>query len=149
MTGVQTCALPILEQRGTAPIATGVNYAELLRRPQLSYELLAPFDPGRPELPKEVWEQAEIQIKYEGYIKKQLADVREMRRLEERPLPPALDYDQVVGLRLEAKEKLKKRRPQNIGQASRISGVSPADVSVLLIWLAGEENRRGERTEND
>ena len=139
----------LLEQRGTAPIATGVNYAELLRRPQLSYELLAPFDPGRPELPKEVWEQAEIQIKYEGYIKKQLADVREMRRLEERPLPPALDYDQVVGLRLEAKEKLKKRRPQNIGQASRISGVSPADVSVLLIWLAGEENRRGERTEND
>ncbi len=138
----------LLEQRGTAPIATGVKYAELLRRPQLSYELLAPFDPGRPELPKEVWEQAEIQIKYEGYIKKQLADVREMRRLEERPLPPALDYDQVVGLRLEAKEKLKKRRPQNIGQASRISGVSPADVSVLLIWLAGEQER-GERKEND
>lgn len=138
----------LLEQRGTAPIATGVKYAELLRRPQLSYELLAPFDPGRPELPKEVWEQAEIQIKYEGYIKKQLADVKEMRRLEERPLPPALDYDQVVGLRLEAKEKLKKRRPQNIGQASRISGVSPADVSVLLIWLAGEQER-GERKEND
>lgn len=125
----------LLERQGTAPISTGVGYAELLRRPQLSYALLAPFDPGRPRLPKEVWEQAELQIKYEGYIKKQLAEVKEMRRLEEKPLPLDLDYDTVVGLRLEAKEKLKKRKPQNIGQASRISGVSPADVSVLLIWL--------------
>ena len=128
----------LLEEKGTAPIATGVRMSELLRRPQLDYESLAPFDPQRPVLPREVWEQAQLQLKYEGYIKKQLADVREMRRLEARVLPGWLDYDQVTGLRLEAKEKLKKRRPQNIGQASRISGVSPADVSVLLIYLSGK-----------
>ena len=137
----------LLERQGTAPIVTGVKYAELLRRPQLNYELLAPFDPDRPALPREVWEQAELRIKYEGYIKKQLADVKEMRRLESKPLPPELDYDRVVGLRLEAKEKLKKRRPQNIGQASRISGVSPADVSVLLIWLAGEQEKGEKRND--
>ncbi len=125
----------MLESKGTAPLSTGVHCADLIRRPQVSYEDLAPFDPERPELPWDVKEQVEIQIKYEGYIAKQLAQVEQMRRLESRALPEGLDYATVRGLRLEAIEKLNRIRPANIGQASRISGVSPADVSVLLIYL--------------
>lgn len=126
----------LLVSRETSPIATGMRLCELLKRPQLSYASLAPFDPERPDLPAQVCEQVEITIKYEGYIKKQLEQVEQMRRLEGKQLPGDLDYQSIGGLRLEAVEKLMRLRPLNIGQASRISGVSPADVSVLLIWLS-------------
>ena len=125
----------MLESKGTAPLTTGVHCADLIRRPQVGYEDLAPFDPERPELPWDVKEQVEIQLKYEGYISKQIAQVEQMRRLENKELPENLDYNTVRGLRLEAIEKLNRIQPANIGQASRISGVSPADVSVLLIYL--------------
>lgn len=125
----------MIVSRETAPITTGAHLADLIRRPQVSYADLAPFDPERPPLGREVIEQLEVEIKYEGYIKKQLAQVEQMRRLESKPLPDALDYQSIAGLRLEAREKLQKVRPINLGQASRISGVNPADVSVLLIYL--------------
>lgn len=125
----------MLESKGTAPLSTGVHCADLIRRPQISYADLAPFDTERPELPWDVCEQVEIQLKYEGYISKQIAQVEQMRRLENKELPEDVDYSTVRGLRLEAIEKLNRIRPTNIGQASRISGVSPADVSVLLIYL--------------
>ena len=107
----------------------------MIRRPQLSYEILTPFDIDRPDLPDDVFEQVEIDLKYAGYIKRQIAQVAEMRRLEVKIIPENIDYNSVVGLRLEAREKLNKIRPHSIGQASRISGVSPADISVLLIYL--------------
>ena len=107
-------------------------------------EALAPVDAERPNLPAPVFEAVEIKLKYEGYIRRQQADIAEMRRLEERTLPQGMDYANITGLRMEAREKLQKVRPANIGQASRISGVSPADISVLLIWLAKmEEGRTG------
>ena len=124
-----------LEQAGSTPITQPVRLAELLRRPQVSYAALAPFDPDRPAIHPHAAEQAEIEIKYEGYLKKQEAQVREMRRLEEMPIPEDFDYAAQRGLRLEAVEKLCRIRPANIGQASRISGVSPADISVLVILL--------------
>ena len=125
----------LLTERGTAAISTGSSLADLIRRPQISYADLAPFDAERRELPRAVTEQAEISLKYEGYIKRQLKQVEEFSRLESRPLPHDIDYDAISGLRLEAREKLKKIRPENFGQASRISGVSPADISVLMIWM--------------
>ena len=128
----------LLVSRETSPMKTGMKLAELLRRPQLDYDALAPFDPTRPDLPKAVSEQVEIELKYEGYIRRQEAQVREMRRLEGKRIPDGIRYDTIEGLRLEAREKLGKARPQNVGQASRISGVSPADISVLLIYLAKE-----------
>ncbi|MCR5663398.1 MAG: tRNA uridine-5-carboxymethylaminomethyl(34) synthesis enzyme MnmG [Oscillospiraceae bacterium] len=127
-----------LTGRGTAPAAAGCSLADLIRRPQLSYAELAPFDPGRPALPRAVAEEAEIKLKYEGYIRRQLRQVEEFARLEERTLPADLDYDAIPGLRLEAREKLKKLRPENFGRAGRISGVSPADLAVLMIAV---ENR--------
>ena len=129
----------ILVSRGTSPLVTGAHLADLLRRPQLSYAALTAFDPTRPDLPDEVLEQVEIDIKYEGYIRRQKAQVEEMRRLECRKLPQDIDYTQITGLRLEAIEKLNKVRPENVGQASRISGVSPADITVLLIYM--EKNK--------
>lgn len=126
----------LLVSLGTAPLKTGVKFAELLKRPQLTYENLAPFDKNRPDLPYEIFEQVEIEIKYEGYIKRQQAQIDEMRRLEKKLIPADMDYNEISGLRLEAAEKLAKIRPASIGQASRISGVSPADISVLLIHLA-------------
>ena len=129
----------LLEARGTAPVASGVSLADLIRRPQLSYADLAPFDPERPALPRAVAGSAEINLKYEGYIRRQLKQVEEFSRMEGHALPPDLDYDAIVGLRLEAREKLKKIRPENLGQAGRISGVSPADLAVLMIYL--EKNR--------
>lgn len=126
-----------LLERGTAPLSSGTSLAELIRRPQLGYECLAPFDPDRPELPRPVWYAAEISLKYEGYIKRQLKQVEEFARMEKKLLPDDIDYDTVTGLRLEAREKLKKIRPHSFGQASRISGVSPADISVLMIWMEG------------
>lgn len=131
----------ILVSRGTTPVSTGVHLIDLLRRPELNYEVLTPIDTARPELPASVFENVEIEIKYEGYIRRQKADITEMRRLEQRVLPKKLDYTTVTGLRLEAQEKLEKIRPASIGQASRISGVSPADISVLLIWLARQEEK--------
>lgn len=125
----------MLEAHGTAPLTEGIRASELLRRPQISYADLAPFDQGRKPLPEAVVEQVEIGIKYEGYIKKQLAQVEQMHRLEEKKIPEDIDYKSIHGLRLEAAEKLDRIRPMNIGQAGRISGVSPADISVLLIYL--------------
>ncbi|MBR5310757.1 MAG: tRNA uridine-5-carboxymethylaminomethyl(34) synthesis enzyme MnmG [Oscillospiraceae bacterium] len=125
----------MLIEKGTAPLTEGTRLSELLKRPQISYNDLAPFDLNRPELPEDVIEQVEIEIKYEGYIKKQLAQVEQMHRLEEKKIPEDIDYSAIHGLRLEAIEKLNRVRPMNIGQASRISGVSPADVSVLLIYI--------------
>lgn len=126
----------LLEERGTAPMTTGMRLSDLIKRPQLSYDLLAPFDKERPELSFAVKEKVEIEIKYEGYITRQQAQVNEMLRLESRAIPSDINYDDIKGLRLEAIEKLKKIKPTNIAQASRISGVSPADVSVLLIYLS-------------
>ncbi len=126
----------LLEEKGTAVMTTGMRLSDLIKRPQLSYDVLAPFDKDRPELPFSVKEKVEVEIKYEGYITRQQAQVNEMLRLENRLIPADIDYDSIKGLRLEAVEKLKKIAPKNIGQASRISGVSPADISVLLIYLA-------------
>jgi tRNA uridine 5-carboxymethylaminomethyl modification enzyme len=128
----------LLVSRETSPLNTGVRLSELLKRPQLNYELLTEFDVNRPTLPYEIFEQVEIDIKYEGYIRRQQAQVDEMHRLEVKKLPEDTDYNSIHGLRLEAREKLSKIRPHNIGQASRISGVSPSDISVLLIYLEKE-----------
>jgi len=126
----------ILVQAGTAPMTTGMRLSDLVKRPQLTYDMLAPFDKERPLLSRDVASKVETEIKYEGYISRQQAQVNEMLRLENKHIPADIDYNNVYGLRLEAVEKLNKIRPTNIGQASRISGVSPADVSVLLIHLA-------------
>lgn len=126
----------LLEEQGTAPMSTGMRLADLVKRPQLTYDMLAPFDKERPDLPRNVRDKVETEVKYEGYISRQQAQVNEMLRLEKKLIPADIDYDKVYGLRLEAVEKLNKIRPANIGQASRISGVSPADVSVLLIYLS-------------
>ena len=133
----------ILVSRETSDVTTGIRLIDLLKRPELSYEALAPVDKSRPDLDRAVFEQVEISVKYEGYIKKQLAAVENMRRLETKRLPDDIDYMNVTGLRLEAQEKLNKIKPLNIGQASRISGVSPADISVLMIYLM-KQNNRGE-----
>lgn len=126
----------LLESAGTAPLSTGIRLSELIKRPQVSYDMLAPFDKERPPLSHSVREEVEVEIKYEGYIARQKAQVNEMLRLEGKKIPENIDYNDVYGLRLEAREKLDKVRPADIGQASRISGVSPADVSVLLIYLS-------------
>jgi len=130
-----------LVENNTAPLSTGCKLADLIRRPQLNYSILAEFDPERPELPAEVCEQVELQIKYAGYIDKQLAQIENMRKLEKKSLPENIDYSSVRGLRLEAVEKLNKVKPLSIGQASRISGVSPADVSLLIVWLEQHQRR--------
>ncbi len=129
----------MLVSRETSPVTTGTRLIDLLKRPQLDYKCLAPFDVTRPDLEPNLFEQVEIEIKYEGYIQKQLKQVEQMKKLEKKQLPADFDYKQLGGLRLEAQEKLNKIKPLNIGQASRISGVSPADVSVLLIWLASKK----------
>lgn len=129
----------LLRERGTAELSSGASLAELIRRPQLDYLALAPFDPERPELPRPVWYEAEISLKYDGYIKRQLKQVDEFTRMEKKLLPDDIDYDEVAGLRLEAREKLNRIRPRSFGQASRISGVSPADISVLMIWMEGRK----------
>ena len=134
----------ILVSRGTSPLTTGAKLADLLKRPQITYMDLEPVDKDRPQYSTAVFEAVEIELKYEGYIKRQRADIEEARRLERKRLPQDVDYSAIQGLRLEAGEKLNKVKPENIGQAGRISGVSPADISVLLIWLASKE-REGER----
>ena len=131
----------ILVSRETSEITSGVRLIDLMKRPQLGYDALKSIDKARPELDPNIFEQVEIEIKYEGYIQKQLKQVEQMKKLEVKQLPNDFDYNEIEGLRLEAREKLNKIKPLNIGQASRISGVSPADISVLLIWLA-QNNRR-------
>ena len=125
----------LLTARGTAPVADGARLIDLLRRPQVSYDDLRPFDPAAPELPGAVREQVEISVKYEGYIRRQQRQVEDFEQLEKHALPDRMDYSAIQGLRLEAREKLDAVRPLNLGQASRISGVSPADVGALMIWL--------------
>ena len=125
----------LLRSLGSTEISTGVKLAELLRRPELSYLALAPLDIDRPILPSAVVRTAEIQVKYQGYIKRELSEVERQRKLEDKKIPTDINYKSILGLRLEAAEKLDKIRPMNIGQASRISGVNPADISVLLIYL--------------
>lgn len=133
----------LLVSRETSPLSSGARLDDLIRRPQLSYADLAPFDDGRPDLPLDVAEKVEVEIKYEGYLKRQQSQINELKRLEKRILPPDFDYDAVVGLRDEAREKLKKIQPMSIGQASGISGVNPADVTVLIVWLE-KMNRKGD-----
>ncbi len=125
----------ILVSRETSPIVSGVKLIDLLKRPQINYECLKSIDEGRPDLNEQILEQIEIEVKYEGYIKKQLSQIEELRRLEYKILPSNINYSTILGLRLEAIEKLNLVKPENISQASRISGVSPADISVLLIWI--------------
>lgn len=128
----------VLEQHGTTPVATGIRLEDLLRRPQITYDTLKELGADNPLLDPLVREQVEVEVKYEGYVRRQQADIEEMRRLENRILPDTVDYTTISGLRLEAQEKLQRVRPRSIGQASRISGVSPADVSVLIVWLTSK-----------
>ena len=128
-------ANPLLEQYGMPPVISGVSLGDLIRRPQLDYEAIAELDRRRAPLPRSVRSTVEIDIKYAGYIKKQLAEIARMEKLEEKRLPEDIDYLSLRGLRIEAAQKLDKFRPMTVGQASRISGVNPADVSVLLIYL--------------
>lgn len=125
----------ILKDAGTTPLERGCKLAELLKRPQLTYKLLCDVDESRPNLPKEIFEQVEITIKYEGYIARQMQQIKEMRRIESKKIPADIDYSKLKGLRLEAVEKLSKIRPENLGQAGRISGVNPADIAALNIIL--------------
>ncbi len=133
--GVKPDIQKILEDNGSTPLQSGVTMAELIKRPELSYEKLKPVDKERPDLPDDVQEQVNIAIKYEGYIERQLRQVEQFKKLENKKIPVNINYDEVYSLRLEAKQKLKKLRPASVGQASRISGVSPADISVLLVYL--------------
>ncbi len=130
-----------MEKHGSAALITGASIAELCKRPELDYELLAEIDPERPELPYSVREEVGIEIKYEGYIKRQLQQVEAFKKLENKKIPENIDYEEIRNLRIEAKQKLGKIRPENIGMASRISGVSPADISVLLVYLE-QRNRQ-------
>ena len=125
----------LLASYGSIPLGTGTTLAELMRRPELDYEKLAPLDEERPHLPEEVCEQVNILIKYEGYIDRQVKQVEKFKRLEKKRLPVPYDYAKISGLRIEAQQKLNEFQPFNIGQAGRISGVTPADVSVLLVYL--------------
>ena len=134
-------ANPILEKYNSTPIKTGLRLSELVRRPELNYERLAPVDETRPELPEAVLEEAEIKMKYKGYIDRQIDQVNKFKKLERRLLPEDINYDDVYGLRIEARQKLNKVRPKSLGQASRISGVSPADMSVLIIHMEANRNK--------
>ena len=124
-----------LTEKGTSDAPDGCSLIALLRRPQIHYGELAPFDPDRPDLPADVAEQVEISVKYEGYIQRQRKQVEDLRKMERHKLPQDLDYQSIQGLRLEAREKLNAVRPLDLGQAARISGVSPADIAALMIYL--------------
>ena len=146
MQRLESCGVPasaelnaMLERRDSAPVANSARLADLLRRPNVSYEDIAPFDPDRPELPLAVTEEVEIQVKYAGYLSRQEKQVEAFRKEEKRMLPADLEYHAISGLRLEARDKLSAVRPMSVGQAGRISGVSPSDIAVLLIWL--EQNK--------
>ena len=131
----------LLKNNNSSALTTGVKMAELLRRTEMNYELLGEIDENRKELPKEVTQEVEIEVKYKGYIKLQQAQVEKFKKLEAKLLPQDIDYSTIKGLRLEARQKLNKIKPNSVGQASRISGVSPADISVLLIYLE-QTNRK-------
>ena len=135
--GTTEAVQALLESYESTPLTSGTTLAELIRRPELSYEKIAPIDKHREELPYDVKEQVDINIKYDGYIKRQMRQVEQFKKLERKKIPDDIDYDKVNSLRIEAIQKLKEYRPASIGQASRISGVSPADISVLLIYLGG------------
>ncbi|MBQ2866153.1 MAG: tRNA uridine-5-carboxymethylaminomethyl(34) synthesis enzyme MnmG [Clostridia bacterium] len=132
----------MLESRGTTPLDRACSLADLLRRPQLDYAGLEPFDPGRPELSKRVWSLAETEIKYEGYIKRQKSDIEQQKKLENSPLPADIDYMSINTVRTEAREKLQQIRPETLGQASRISGVSPADIGALMVYLSHRGDKK-------
>ena len=133
--GTSEAVQNLLKQHESTPLTSGTTMAELIRRPELNYEALAPVDPNRPELDYDVVEQVNINIKYDGYIKRQQHQVEQFKKLESKLIPEDINYDEIQSLRIEAKQKLNEMRPSSIGQASRISGVSPADVSVLLVYL--------------
>ncbi|MBY0758700.1 MULTISPECIES: tRNA uridine-5-carboxymethylaminomethyl(34) synthesis enzyme MnmG [Sellimonas] len=133
--GTSEAVQNLLKQYGSTPLSSGSTIAELIRRPELSYEILAPIDPQRPNVSHETSEQININIKYDGYIKRQMRQVEQFKKMEKKRIPEDIDYDKVKSLRIEAVQKLKEQRPVSIGQASRISGVSPADISVLLVYL--------------
>ena len=133
----------LLESYESTPLHSGISLAELIRRPELNYEVLAPVDPDRPKLLRGVAEQVNIHIKYDGYIRRQQKQVEQFQKLENRKIPEDLDYDEIPSLRIEARQKLKIVKPVSVGQASRISGVSPADISVLLVWLEQKKGRKG------
>ena len=128
----------LLEQYKSTPLKSGTTLAELIRRPELSYEAIASLDKERQELSWDVKEQVDINIKYDGYIRRQLKQVEQFKKLEARKIPEDLDYEQIGSLRIEARQKLEAYRPISIGQASRIAGVSPADISVLLVYLSSK-----------
>ena len=130
-----------LKSQGTAELTTGSKLSELLKRTEITYDLLGTIDKDRPELGEQVKEEVEIQVKYDGYIKLQEAQVEKFKKMEKKLLPEDLDYNTVKGICLEARQKLNKHKPHSIGQASRISGVSPADISVLLVYLQTEKKR--------
>lgn len=147
MMGGNSRVQAFLEAHGSTPLKTAMSLADLLSRPELNYELLEEIDQDREPLPSEVTEQVEIELKYSGYIERQLRQVEQFKKMEKRRIPENLDYDQVPSIRIEARQKLKQIRPENVGQASRISGVSPADISVLLVYLSGIHRRNGEQIE--
>ena len=136
----------LMDAHASTRLKTGVPMAELVRRPELGYAALVPLDPERPALAEDIQEAVDIAIRYEGYIRRQQAQIEQFKKMENRKIPKGLDYSQISVLRLEARQKLTKIKPENFGQASRISGVSPADISALMIWLSahGREARRDE-----
>ncbi len=161
---VRTLVLPpsealraFLDAHGSAQVQTGIRLADLLRRPELDYPMLAEVDPNRPDLPKEVWEQVAITIRYEGYLERQMQQIAQFRKQEARRLPQDVDWRQVHGISLEARQKLWQHKPESLGQASRISGISPSDIAVLQIWLeterrrglTGDQAEEGNRTPSD
>lgn len=137
----------VLRSIGSSEIKSGITLYELIKRPEITYENIEKIDKERPYLPKDVTEEVEIEIKYEGYIKKQIEQVEQFKKLELKKIPPYINYDDIQGLRLEARQKLSKIRPENIGQASRISGVSPADISVLLVYIEQIRRKKGKEDE--
>lgn len=143
MIGASRNVQDLLVSFGSIPLNTGTSLAELIRRPELNYDMLAPIDPDRPDLPKEVTEQVNINIKYEGYISRQIKQVSQFKKLEKKKLPKELDYRKVHSLRIEAVQKLNQIKPVSIGQASRISGVSPADISMILVYLEQQKHKEG------
>ena len=132
-------ANPVLEENGTTPVVTGIRLSDMIKRPELDYQKVSSVDAERTELPDAVCEQVEIKLKYKGYIERQLIQVEQFKKMEQKRLPEDCDYSKIYGLRIEARQKLEKIRPANLGQASRISGVSPADISVLIIWLEAQK----------
>lgn len=139
----------LLISLGSTPLESGAKLAELIRRPELTYDKLSPIDPDRQDLPDAVREQVNIEIKYHGYIERQKRQVEQFRKTEGRHIPSDIDYDDVSGLRIEARQKLKAFHPENVGQAGRIAGINPADVSVLLVYLKQKEFLKEQRENSD